>query len=353
MNNVKIIAFYLPQFHPIPENDDWWGPGFTEWTNVAKAKPLFRNHWQPRLPADLGFYDLRVAETREQQARMARENGIYGFAYWHYWFAGKRILERPFKEVLSGGNPDFPFCLAWANETWSGIWHGNPKRILIEQTYPGKADYEAHFNSLLDAFQDPRYIKINNKPLYILYKPNNVPDIELLFDLWNNMAIKEGFSGIHFVGVSNNISADFAQLLNKGFDAVIPNRTAQLINWKYNYFKRVYRKISGHPYIISYKEAIKKLYGEEEKHERCYPTILPNWDNSPRSGKRALVLTNSTPEVFKEHLEQILDIVKSKSEDNKIIFLKSWNEWAEGNYVEPDTKFGKEYLKIIKSVIKH
>ncbi|MFY8004508.1 MAG: glycoside hydrolase family 99-like domain-containing protein, partial [Chitinophagaceae bacterium] len=152
--NIKPIAFYLPQFHPIPENDTWWGKGFTEWTNVAKAQPLFEGHWQPRLPADLGFYDLRVAETREAQAAMAKQYGIYGFCYWHYWFGGKQILERPLQEVVQLGKPDFPFCVAWANQTWKGTWHGlSSNKVLIEQTYPGKEDYEAHFNAMLPAFK--------------------------------------------------------------------------------------------------------------------------------------------------------------------------------------------------------
>jgi len=150
----RLIAFYLPQFHPIPENDNWWGKGFTEWTNVAKARPLFRKHYQPHVPADLGFYDLRLPEVRAAQAVMARSVGIEGFCYWHYWFAGKRLLERPFNEVLKSGEPDFPFCLGWANQTWTGIWHGAPNRILIEQTYPGRADYEKHFHALLEAFHD-------------------------------------------------------------------------------------------------------------------------------------------------------------------------------------------------------
>ena len=155
----RLIAYYLPQYHPIPENDGWWGRGFTEWTNVAKARPLFRGHYQPHIPADLGFYDLRLPEVRQAQAELARQAGIEGFCYWHYWFAGKRLLERPFNEVLASGKPDFPFCLAWANATWTGIWYDAPDRILMEQTYPGQDDHKAHFNALLPAFLDERYIR--------------------------------------------------------------------------------------------------------------------------------------------------------------------------------------------------
>jgi lipopolysaccharide biosynthesis protein len=172
----RLIAFYLPQFHPIPENDEWWNKGFTEWTNVAKAKPLFVNHYQPRLPADLGFYDLRVPETRLAQAEMAEHYGIEGFCYWHYWFAGKRLLEKPFNEILRLKEPDFPFCLAWANQSWSGIWHGCPDKILIRQTYPGIDDYRDHFYALLDAFGDARYLTIDNKPIFLVYQPHALPD---------------------------------------------------------------------------------------------------------------------------------------------------------------------------------
>ena len=200
-NKIKIIAFYLPQFHPIPENDKWWGKGFTEWTNVGKAKPLFRGHYQPRVPADLGYYDLRIPEVRESQANMAKSFGIDGFCYWHYWFGnGKRLLERPFNEVLQSGRPDFPFCLAWANQSWQGISHGiKNKKILIEQLYPGKEDYINHFNSLLPAFKDSRYIRINDKPVFVIYKPLDIPKIQEFILLWNNLALQNGLKGIFFI----------------------------------------------------------------------------------------------------------------------------------------------------------
>ena len=198
----RAIALYLPQFHPIPENDEWWGKGFTEWTNTAKAKPMFRGHYQPHIPADLGFYDLRVPETREAQAALARQYGIEGFCYYHYWFAGRRILERPFNEVLHSGAPDFPFCLCWANATWSGIWYGEPKRVLIEQTYPGRADHEAHFQTLLPAFKDPRYIRVDDKPVFLIFQPFDLPDAAATLALWRAMAADAGLSGLHIGGMS-------------------------------------------------------------------------------------------------------------------------------------------------------
>lgn len=344
---VRVIAFYLPQFHPIPENDQWWGKGFTEWTNVAKARPLFNGHEQPKVPADLGFYDLRVPETREAQAVMARKYGIHGFAYWHYWFGGRRILERPFDEVLQSGKPDFPFCLAWANETWSGIWHGSPNKILIEQVYPGRNDYIEHYNSVRKAFLDDRYIKVGNKPIFVIYRPLNIPDTKIFFDTWNELAVKDGFAGMHYVAISNEVEEEFDHLIGLGYAAVSPNRLSQLSKTTDSLRKKVTRRLMDKPFIMEYKKAIKFLTGETENLPNCYPAIVPNWDNSPRSGKRALILKQSTPALFKEHLQQVLAIVRRK-QGERIVFLKSWNEWAEGNYIEPDLKYGNEYLKCIK-----
>lgn len=186
----------LRQFHPIPENDAWWSKGFTEWTNVAKAKPLFPGHYQPRIPADLGFYDLRVPEVREAQAELARSAGIEGFCYYHYWFAGKRLLERPFNEVLESGKPDCPFCLCWANETWTGIWHGRLDRILAEQTYPGVEDDTRHFFYLPKAFRDPRYITIDGKPLFSVYNPRQLPEAKRTTNLWRKLAAESGLSAL-------------------------------------------------------------------------------------------------------------------------------------------------------------
>ena len=201
--SARVIAFYLPQFHPIPENDAWWGKGFTEWTNVAKAKPMFRGHYQPRIPADLGFYDLRVPESRFAQAELAAAYGVEAFCYWHYWFAGRRLLERPFEEVLRTKEPRFKFCLAWANQTWSGIWHGEPHRTLIEQTYAGPTDYERHFRWLLEAFEDDRYLTVNGKPLFVVFKPKDVPDLKRMSDVWRELAQKAGLRGLYLVGDAN------------------------------------------------------------------------------------------------------------------------------------------------------
>jgi len=352
----RVIAFYLPQFHPIKENDEWWGKGFTEWTNVGKAKPLFRGHYQPRIPADLGYYDLRVPETRIAQAELAKEHGIEGFCYWHYWFGnGKRLLERPFNEVLKSGKPDFPFCLAWANETWKGFNHGMVNRnILIEQKYPGIEDYTAHFYEVLPAFKDTRYLTIDGKPIFMVYKPLECHDMNIFIQLWQKLAKEEGLNGIFFIGISSFV-AEIEAILKIGFNAVNTNRIFSYINSNRNLKRRLIDKINkllrGIPMVYDYKKMIENFTGKEDKNENVFPTICANWDHSPRSGKEGVVFRNSTPKLFEKHICEVLTKLKDKPCDKKVIFLKSWNEWAEGNYVEPDLKFGLQYLEIIKNNI--
>src|SRR5690606_21147409 len=210
----RVIAFYLPQYHPIPENDETWGKGFTEWTNVGKARPLFKGHYQPRVPADLGYYDLRLPEVREAQAQMAREAGIEGFMYWHYWFGnGKRVLERPFNEVLESGKPDFPFCLGWANHSWTThSWNSKTQwkknAVIFEQLYPGVDDFINHFNTVLPAFKDSRYITVDDKPIFMGYAPQEIPDVKLFVTTWRKLAEENGLPGIHFVGLASGCRKD-------------------------------------------------------------------------------------------------------------------------------------------------
>ena len=362
--NARLLAFYLPQFHPIQENDKWWGKGFTEWTNVAKAKPIFSGHYQPHVPADLGFYDLRVPETRIAQAEMAKTNGVEGFCYWHYWFAGKRLLERPFNEVLQSGSPNYPFCLAWANQTWTGIWHGAPNRILIEQTYPGEKDHEAHFQAVVDAFADDRYITVDSKPVFIVYKPYELPEPLRFTDLWRELALKAGLKGLYFVG---QIDTRPWMPEENGFDAAytdVANIIASKMNGYYNgfvgYTSRVARKMLNgvarriavkamlRPIIYSYADVIRVALPELSSAFDHYPCVIPNWDNTPRSGSNGIVYRDSTPELFGQHLQAAVDQVAHRAHDKRLVFIKSWNEWAEGNYLEPDLKFGNAYLEAVK-----
>jgi hypothetical protein len=354
----RILAFYLPQFHPIPENDEWWGPGFTEWRNVARARPLFRGHYQPRIPGELGFYDLRVPETRWAQAELARTHGVEAFCYWHYWFAGRRILERPFQEVLRLKEPDFPFCLAWANQTWTGIWHGLRDKILIEQTYPGRQDYIAHFHAVLPAFQDPRYVTVDGKPLFYVYAPREMPNALEFTDLWRELAVKAGLKGLYLVGEGSVA----ARMRKNGFDAgVETNHFPPLRTWRpwstpvarlrWEWHKRAGRLAK--PTIYRYEdvwETFVKQVGPSP-HVEQHACLLPGWDNTPRSGRGGLVLRDSTPELFRRQVQNVVSLGAQEPLEHRVVLLKSWNEWAEGNYVEPDLRFGRGYLEVVRDEI--
>jgi lipopolysaccharide biosynthesis protein len=348
----RAIAFYLPQYHPIPENDTWWGKGFTEWTNVASAKPLYPGHHQPHIPADLGFYDLRVPETRAAQAEMARTYGVEAFCYYHYWFGGRRLLERPFNEVLATGQPDFPLCLCWANETWSGVWHGSPDRILIEQTYPGKRDRINHFRALLPALSDDRYLTVAGKPLFLIYAPQDLPEPIRYTDHFREMAATAGLKGLHLAGVCWRPGwnpKDF------GLDAAVPigmPGAPRVVTWQQPVKKVVHfsMRMLNFPTIYTYEEAMSMLL-PHEMGRSSYPSVFPNWDNTPRSGRRGRVLHGSTPELFRLHLREAMQLVSDRVAERKLIFIKSWNEWAEGNYLEPDKRWGHAYLEVLRDEV--
>ena len=364
-NKARVIAMYLPQYYPITENDKVWGKGYTEWSCVAKARPLFRGHYQPRYPADLGFYDLRVPEVREQQAEMARYAGIEGFMYWHYWMGnGKRLLERPFDEVLSSGKPDFPFCLAWANHswrtsTWTTVGRFQKNETIVEQTYPGDEDIIMHFNNVLPAFRDHRYIKVDKKPLFLIYDPLNIPNIQHLFDIWKNLAKENGLEGVHFVGLTSGWENTFQDVLDLGVDAIVLGtqwiaQTASQGGRVSMLLKRHLRHFLPEGMYLekySYSDIVKNMKCSYDKLENAYPQIIPNWDRSPRSGKRASIYYGSTPELFQQHVSEVLETIKHKTEDHRIMILRSWNEWGEGNYMEPDSKYGWEYLDALRNVI--
>lgn len=359
-SRAKLIAFYLPQYHPTPRNDEWWGKGFTEWTNVGKAKPLFKGHYQPHVPADLGYYDLRLPEVRKAQAEMAREYGVYGFCYYHYWFEkGFEELERPFDEVVNSGVPDFPFCLCWANESWyAKFWNIDgsvDKKLLAEQKYLGKEDNEAHFYRLLNAFKDKRYIRIDNRLLFVIYKPFAFEGILEFMKQWNDLAEKNGLPHFYFMAYNLHVENDYEKLKSYGFDSIISCRLYDMGSNR-NIFERVYlkliRAIFQIPVTVNYKRFYKELVGPYDKKEDVIPTIVPNWDHTPRSGKGGRVFTNATPEAFEKHVAEVCDILNNKPSLEKLCFLKSWNEWGEGNYVEPDLKYGFGFLNVIKKYFK-
>lgn len=366
MNNktIKVIAFYLPQFHQIPENDKWWGKGFTEWTNVGKAKPLFRGHYQPRIPKDLGYYNLTMPEVVEEQVKLAKEAGVAAFCYYHYWFGnGKQLLEKPLQELVKKGKPNFPFCLAWANHSWSNKqWNPDIKKldqkILIKQEYPGKEDIDTHFYTMLSTFKDKRYFLVHGKLLFMIYDIKSIPDVKYFKNRWQELAKLNGLPGFFFVAQTENIN-DLNNNIFQECDAV--NLSLLYAPWKNNIslIQRITHKIRCEISTIlnlplnlkKYSTAIKYWINPIFRNSNIYPTIIPNWDHSARQGMNATILHDSTPELFQIHVSQIIDLIAEKNDDDKIIFLKSWNEWAEGNYMEPDLKFGKGYIHSLNDAL--
>lgn len=357
----KIIALYLPQFHPVKENDEWYGAGFTEWTNVAKAKPLFKGHQQPKIPKDLGFYDLRVPEIRKRQAEMAIDAGISAFCYYHYWFGnGKVLLEKPLMEMVNTGEPDFPFCICWANVSWHNkLWNPTTKKIgsklLIEQQYPGIEDVKAHFNFLLPAFKDERYYKIDGRLLFVIYEMKDMPNFEQYKSIWNELAKENGLPEFYFLAFANNMD-ELSKSKNFSADGIVLSllHSVEHLNWpRYKRgIRKIWFKLRHLPrFRYSYKKAMKSFICKECKDDNVIPVIIPNWDNTPRRAWDALILTNSNPSLFKQHVREVLDCVKDKPENKQIIFLKSWNEWGEGNYMEPDLQYGHGYIYALKEAL--
>ncbi len=370
MPNPRIITFYLPQYHPIPENDEWWGKGFTDWLNVAKAKPRFPGHYQPHLPADLGFYDLSHEEVRIAQAELASSYGINGFCYYHYWFNGKMLLEKPFNEVLQSGKPDFPFCLCWANENWTRTWDGLDKECLISQNYD-KYDPIQHMEWLEKAFSDKRYLRVNNKPIFLVYNASGISDLKAKINSWREFIKKMGYVDLYLCSVKSihNKLSD-SDVINLGFDAIvdfIPNGrdTPRMKVWSLplNYFYRlinkliVVLKLEGKIpflpvlYIFNYRSLIKKKLKKTKSAQKIFPCVIPRWDNSARR-RIASIIENDDTDLYRMWLEKSIEKLANYSPDEQIVFINAWNEWAEGCHLEPDLRNGKMFLKATLEVVK-
>ena len=352
--NLRYIAVYLPQFHPIPENDEWWGRGFTEWSNVTRARPLFPGHYQPHLPGDLGFYDLRLPEARDAQAELARAYGIDGFCCYHYWFQGRRLLERPMNEILRTGQPNFPFCLFWANESWEGRWHGvmDERRALVKQEYSLEDDLN-HIRWLAEAMGDHRYIRVSGRPVFVIYRPMDLPVPGRTIEVWKSEASRLGIEEPYLIASDSH--APGKDLTTLGFDAVVrflPQLSVldyfgrRTPNW---FLRRVLRNVrtgvfSLCPYACDYEKALRAML--REVPPRTHKMIFPGWDNTPRAGKRGIVMVRNSPEKFYEALLEMSKWTLEHLEaDRRILFLNAWNEWAEGNHLEPDLRFGTRYLE--------
>jgi lipopolysaccharide biosynthesis protein len=359
----RIIAIHLPQFHPFKENDEWWGKGFTEWTNVTKAKPRFRGHYQPHLPSDTGFYDLRLPEARQMQADMAKAYCIDGFCFYHYWFNGKRLMERPVNEMLASGKPDFPFMLCWANENWSRNWDGGFSEILIEQNYNNE-DFANHMHYLCShVFCDSRYIKVDNKPFFVVYKPELFPNVRQSVDIWRTVAKEYGLD--LYLGYMTRYDQDFVK---EGFDCAIdfqphfaPNlhhgllqrlkhfRSNNICHHLYRHYISKKHNLFNLNFI--YKDYVKTMCKRQTLNFKMFPSVSPSWDNSPRRKGWFIMLKGSTPILYGQWLAHVLQHFTPFSKEENFVFINAWNEWAEGNHLEPDQKWGLAYLEETKKQI--
>lgn len=351
----RLIAFYLPQYHPIPENDEWWGKGFTEWTNVTRAKPLFRGHYQPQLPADLGFYDLRLPETRRAQADLAQEHGIFGFCYYHYWFNGRRVLNRPFDEVLRTGEPDFPFCLCWANENWTRRWDGRESEVLLKQNYSYEDDVH-HMRWLAQAFRDPRYIRVDGKPLFLVYKASHLPDPRRTIATWRTVAQQIGIGDIYLCKVESAWD-ERANPIDMGFDAAVEFQPdATRYGTKLPMGNRVWRRLDRTfvrlrsrlhhvEQLYDYQTIVGRMLRPRNLPYPLHPCVTPSWDNTARRQTRATVIHGSTPLAYENWLSTTIERTLATPRQKPIIFINAWNEWAEGAHLEPCQKWGRGYLE--------
>jgi lipopolysaccharide biosynthesis protein len=338
---VRAIAFYLSQYHPIPENDLWWGKGFTDWRNVTRARPNFVGHYQPQLPADFGFYDLRVPETLERQAALARSYGLHGFCYYYYWFAGKRLLEKPIEVMRQSRKPDFPYCFCWANENWTRRWDGKDNEVLIAQN-PSPTDAEVLIRDVLPHFRDPRYIRVDGKPVFIVYRVGMLPDPRATAETWREVCRREGVGDLYLCVARTYDTGDPSQY---GFDALVEfpphgiktlpvNQQIEFTNPAFNGF------------VYDYRHVVEDLLLRRDVPYVRHLTLMPGWDNTARRPDQANTFINASPEIYEVWLREVVARTTAcRRPEERLVFINAWNEWAEGAHLEPDQRYGHQYLQ--------
>lgn len=357
----RSICFHLPQFHPIPENDEWWGKGFTEWRNVTRARPRFAGHYQPHLPADLGFYDLRLPEAREEQAALAARYGVSGFCYYHYWFNGRRLLQAPVDGIMGSGRPDFPFMLCWANENWTRRWDGADQEILMAQDYGDQDDLQ-HIRHLAEYFADPRYIRKDGKPVFLVYRASDLPNPRRTTDIWRQEFARLGLGELYLCRVeAHHGDRGDRDPRPLGFDAAVdfqpdfgdlppliqPSRLVRAV-------RRLLRPSSGyrHNNVYAYDALVRHALAKPDVVYPRYRCVAPSWDNSARKAKWAAIFMDATPERFEHWLGEALR--RTSAEDDGFVFVNAWNEWAEGAHLEPDQRWGHAFMEAhLRAVERH
>jgi lipopolysaccharide biosynthesis protein len=354
----RVVAFYLPQFHPTADNDHWWGRGFTEWRNVVLARPQFPGHHQPHLPADLGLYDLRVPEVRAAQAELARAHGISAFCYYHYWFEGRRLLERPFDEVLSTGQPDLPFCLCWANERWTRAWDGRDSSVLVEQTYSA-ADDHAHARWLVRAFADERYLRVEGRPVFLVYRATGLPDARRTTDILRAEAQRAGIGEL-LLGRVESFRDEHDDPTALGFDVAIEHQPdwtdlgrarRRTLPWRTAARLGLAPRAFSEHRVFDYCAVVERMTTRPQPPFPRFPGLTPSWDNTPRRRRDGVVLTGSTPELYQTWLEACLARAAGSGGSESLVFVNAWNEWGEGNHLEPEARFGLGYLEATRRAL--
>lgn len=341
MKNVRIIAYHLPQFHTVEENDLWWGKGFTEWTNVRRAKPLYKNHQQPKTPLGNNYYNLLEKKTVNWQAELCNSFGIFGFCYYHYWFSGRKILEKPLENLLEWKDIDQKFCFCWANHDWNRSWEGT-RKLLIEQTYGGEEEWQAHIAYLLPFFRDRRYIRIDDKPIFVIYDSQSVPNLEARLSFYQRVSKENGLPGIYFISSRNSRSqapcspSMSAEVLRE------PGYTWSQLHLS-RFVNRLKRALGVGVSKIGYRRIQSRILKNYEPTNRTIlPGIFVRWDTTPRHGKRGTVMVGASPKTFFEFLEKFRMRLQ-----HDVVFVNAWNEWAEGMYLEPDEETQFEYLRVL------
>lgn len=368
---MKVIAFYLPQFHEIQENNEWWGKGFTEWTTMKKAKPLYHGHYQPRIPLNKNYYNLLDPQVMEWQCNIAKEHGIYGFCFYHYWFDGHLLLEKPIEQYLDDEKCDLPFCICWANEHWTKAWEGKHNQVLIAQRYGGENEWAEHFCYLKPFLQDRRYIRLNGKPLIVIYRPELIDCLNDMLDYWQKLAIEQGIGELTFAYQYVNFDVD-ENKDDTRFDYAIEYQPVYATRYMslnsrneikskiklffekklhivldLNSIKQLWRK---GPKKANYDKVWDYILRQKPKDEKHIPGAFVDWDNTPRKGENGTVYEGVSPDKFGLYFKQL--IIKAKEEYHKdYIFVFAWNEWSEGGYLEPDERYGYSYLEQIKKAL--